>query len=414
MRTRPSVELRPWPYPFQAGLAVCSDIDGCSERAFLAIHRVLNLEPLSLPVADSFFGHAPDSSQLAFLTDWKLEPSSAAGFIEEAIGAGLIDSIHSWGDYNDRPPEGEFLRCSAELITDRLEAAGLKLRVWINHGDEVNDQNLYARLMERYQGDDPGAQVYTADLVRRLGVEFYWPSEMVDYPLSTGGRGAAAKNLERAVKNAVKKLLGRGRTVRTRRSTEEALYPVELRDGSRIWGFNRFNRHPDRLWGLPTREVLRYQLAEPVLSGLVESGGCAIVYTHLGFPVWDGRSELFAEEDLAGLKNLARAFHEGRIWVTPTGRFLTYLRTREFLRPKVEDRGGRTLIHLDELDDPVGGSRQATKDDLAGLSFYVDEPDKTALVLNGEELPVRIDPKEADGRTSISLALPPAPEVGLL
>lgn len=59
------VTLRKFPYPYRAALAICSDIDGCTSKVFLEVHRYLNLD-FGLPVADSFWGKPFYEGEMAY------------------------------------------------------------------------------------------------------------------------------------------------------------------------------------------------------------------------------------------------------------------------------------------------------------------------------------------------------------
>ena len=126
-----AVRLRPFPYPYRAALAICSDIDGCDHATFLGVHRFLNdpVQGLGLPVADSFFGLGRDPGQMAyFLSDGKT-PGPDAGLIIQGLKGGLIDSLHAWGDFNLVAPEPEALRDMAASLAADLGRQGVTVPI---------------------------------------------------------------------------------------------------------------------------------------------------------------------------------------------------------------------------------------------------------------------------------------------
>ncbi len=407
----PGVSLRPFPYPFRAALAICSDIDCCDRATFIKVHRQLN-DPergLGLPVGDSFFPLGREPGQLSlFLPDGRT-PSPDADLILAALRTGLIDSLHSWGDFNGCPPNPPKLRALAESCTDLLLAEGLRVIVWINHGDPLNRQNLPARLQPDYSGDNPASPYYTADLVRRLGVKFAWCSELLPWPLSPRRPQPAKLWARMAVtigKNLAKLFLGQWRQRRAIASITRLCQLAPLADGSSLLAFSRFNHHPEGLWGRPSRHTLRYALHPQILQDLLHQEGFLVVYSHLGLPR-DGEEELFPDPDRQALLNLARHYQGGRIWVAPTSQVLTFWLLQQFLSWQAAWEEERLIIELKALDDPVTGPRQPQPLELFGLCFYSPRPEATSLRLEGRNLPVQIYPADHTGQ--VSVGLPPAP-----
>lgn len=412
---REGVTLRPFPYPFRAALALCSDIDGCDRATFVAVHRFLN-DPhkgLGLPVADSLFPLGREPGQLAYFLPDGTTPGPDAPLLLEAVRSGLIDALHSWGDFNGRPPEPAKLRRLAEAFTGILEARRLRLPVWINHGDACNHQNLPARLQPGYQGDDPASPYYTADLLRDLGVQFAWCSELLPWPLSSR-RPRLARILARlsgnTAKNLVKLVCGRSHQYRPAATLLRLCQPLTLADGSRLWAFSRYNRHPEGLWGRPSRHTLRYALGPAVLAGLLKEEGFLVVYTHLGRPRL-GEGELFPDADRQALLHLAEHYHTGRLWVAPTGQLLSFWLLRQHLQWQAAKQGERLVIYLQGVREPHSGWRLPQPGELAGLCFYTPCPEATVLHCAGRDLPVRVYPPDHTGRWSVGR--PPAPPPGL-
>ena len=181
------VSLRPFPYPYRAALALCSDIDDATPELFTAVHRLLSLEEesehgpgLGLEVADSLFVWANDPDLLGLL-DNNDHPTPHAEALAELCRAGWIDSLHALGDFNDGPQPA---RERSEAAWSTLEHMEISLKTWINHGNENNAQNLHARLGPSFVGDDPISPAYHADLAVEHGIRYYWWHELAAMPLS--------------------------------------------------------------------------------------------------------------------------------------------------------------------------------------------------------------------------------------
>ena len=114
------IELLKYPYPYQAALAICSDIDGTRLQDFIAMHRFLNTDQdtelgkgLQLPIADSFWmtdrPHLPDAA-FSYFNGSDGTVSDAAPIIRDGIRAGIIDVMHGYGNFGSR---GDFTRTLA-------------------------------------------------------------------------------------------------------------------------------------------------------------------------------------------------------------------------------------------------------------------------------------------------------------
>jgi hypothetical protein len=412
------VRLRPFPYPYRAALAVCSDIDECDRSTFLAVHRYLN-DPrrgLGLPVADSFFGHGREPGQMAYFLPGGITPGPDADLITRAIKGGLIDSLHAWGDYNHSGPEMDrVLRPMAARLTEDLLRRGLSVKIWLNHGDPCNRQNLQARLEPRYEGDDPSSPCYTGDLLKNLGLKYYWWSELVTWPLSGRRSWALPGSWMRpgvnALKNAAKTLLGQGSRIRSTAEVMELCRPTVLRDGLHLLAFTR---HLRGLLEPTTRHTLRYTLDGPVLEQLLREEGYLILYTHLGMPRPKPGEDLFPAPDRAALELLARYYQEGRIWVAPTLAVLNHWLAARHLNWSVGREGEKLIIRVDTLNDPTTGPRPPVMEELAGLCFYVPPDREVILQLPDREIVPRVFGPDHTGEPVVGLPPPPPPSLEAL
>lgn len=415
-----AVDLRPFPFPYQAALALASDIDRCDRRTFVQVHQCLNCPQtgLGLPVADSFFGVGKRYHHLAYFLDDGATPSEDAELIRCCLESGLIDTIHSWGAFDVDPPQAEFLRSMAQRLTAALSIRNLTVPIWSNHGAPINHQNFYARTQKGFMGDDPVSAYYTADLIEALGVRFYWGGELLGWPLS--GRQGRDRHFSRqrrrvanVLKNILKRIMGRSATVRRQAIMSHLAYATRLRDAQTILEFTRYNRHPAGLWANPTRHTLHHALHPAVLRKLLAEEGYLIVYTHLGMPS-DIEAPLFPEEDVKALEGLADHFHEGRIWVAPTAAVLQFWLAVHHIQWSADAQGEKILIRISAIDDPVTGPRFPSTEELTGLTFYSPRPRDTLICLGDTLLATVVRPADASGRRSVSIPLKEVPDVDFL
>ncbi len=401
------IRLRSFPFPFKAGLAICSDIDDCDLDGFVKIHRFLNSSHygLGLPVADSFFAVSEDQAHLAYFNrDGSPRPEEAE-FINQAIRDGLIDSLHAWGDFNAAPPDPVFLQKIAENLTSEFNKKNLRIPVWINHGSPNNRQNLSARLCSQYQGDNPASEYYTMPFIQKLGIKYYWDSEIVGWPLSLPDNHFIFKKLNRilrnSVKNWVKLAIGRSAYCRSTGQITQLARPVKMRDDNFLISFNRFSKGPTahQTWE-PSRHTLRFSLTEPVLDNLVNEQGFCILYTHLGKPFPRGEA-LFPPQDKKSLELLADYYHQGKIWVTTTSRLLDFWLIRQLLNWTVRLENDLIVIEPGLINHPLEGPRLPYVRELAGQNFLTPDPFKTVIRLNGKDLPAKIFPGDKNGSASI-------------
>lgn len=385
------VSLRPFPWPWDAALAICNDIDDASPALFTAVHRLLNGREetphgvgLGLEVADSLWLWSNDTEVLGLL-DERDRPTFAAKRLAELAAEGWIDSLHALGDFNQ---VGEFTRARAAFAYKTLEEMGIRLGVWINHGNHRNRQNFRCRLNSDTAGDAPGAPEYHADHALAYGIRYSWWHEVVPHPLSCASPPIiymTRLRLETAVKNAAKNFLGRGATARPADMLFQLALPTALRDDSMLWSFTRYNRHPEGAWGRPGRHSFRHQLTPAFLTRLRRCGGYAILYTHFGQPRRPGvplPDPLFEPPDYMALARLAREHHEGRILVAGTRRLLDWWLLRQHLDWHAETLpDGRTRINIAGLADPIAGYQVPALEDLAGLAFTCSDPSTTIVTL---------------------------------
>lgn len=369
-------------------LAICSDIDQTTLERFVLLHRFLNTREetslgrgLGLDVADSFWfyaphGNAPAATQMSFFAgmDWR-ERSGSADQILRFIRGGWIDTLHSFGNFNEHPvgQPGSFTREHAERALAALEEAGVGVKIWSNHGNRNNIQNILRE--QHWVGDQPGHHSRHSDLLRRFGIRFVWSSFM-------------SADFRRDV-------------------------PVELsklRDDQFVWRFSRQDyaffrdvKGAEQLaarFGVPIREsdggvlavvwhprALHVQLSSENLNELIEKGGYAVVGQHLGVGV---RGKALPPEAIRALHRLKHAEEAGDILVARTSRLLEYAVAREHLRfETAQDAAGKIVINILRIDDPLRNVNIPDLDRLRGITFEMDASENTPveLRLRGAEIP---------------------------
>ena len=372
------VSIRRYPYPFRAMLAICSDIDQARIDAFREIHRFLNTDAdtslgkgLGLDIANSLWVYKGKPSSNVFRDNlgyfdgysWD-SPSVYGNEILEYARQGWIDTIHTYGNFNAMPDvEVRFTREHAERALELLEANGIRLRVWVNHGNPRNNyQNI--GIYPTMHGDHPDAPEYHADLLKCYGTEFIWLH---------------------------------GRTHELGQQSATNVY--DLRDGSKIFGFYRYhtakvpdaarlgierqlnvNREYVQLW-LP--RGLNYQLSNDVLDDLVARELTAIVGQHLAalMPM-----TVFDPEMSQAFRRLRQYQDDGRILITRTSRALHYNRVRDYINFITEVVEGRLIIKIKCVNDPVRGQWIPRIEDIRGITFDIEPHDDVEIRIDNEPL----------------------------
>jgi len=411
-----SVEIRPFPYPYKAGFAFCNDLDGLTSfDQMKAMHDVLNgtgdtpCGPgLGMEVGDSFHFysvHPQQDDSFSYFDTLGGKPSSAAAPIREGITSGLLDTMHTWGNYSQR---GGFFRKQAEKAFEEFEKRSLKVPVWTNHGDIHNFQNVGRKDSlgdvpehRSARGDTSEVLEYHFDLARKLGIRYVWIKELTDIigqerPLEPADWLESGVSLGKGLARNLIRMTGRS----------EGDHPVQLnnrlidlhtfRDKSIRYQMLRYGRFDqdgsDHLPGLLTPKILRR---------LVDSSGAMMFYTHLA----KGRpsSEVpFSKESYEALVRLARWNRDGDVWVTTPSKLCQYVELRHRLKLMVDMSAAPINITghfalVRDLDFP----------DIAGLTIYLDTNSAVSLKIEGKEVPLIKNEPDHTSRSSFSVPLQP-------
>jgi hypothetical protein len=385
------------PYPYRAMLAICSDLDETPDRhVYWETARFLNTrettamgEGLGLEVGNTlYFDMAPE--QFAY---WNTDDEGRAR-ARALIRSGHIDCFHSYGDLATT-------RAHAGRVLDELSRHDCRMTVWIDHA--VAPTNFGADIM-RGSGDLPGSPAYHADLTCGYGVEYVWRGRVTsvvgqDVTRRLGGIFTSEHPLASGrtlAKEAIKGLLARaGSQKYALHAPNQLLHATVLRDGAPVQEFLRSNPCWQAVDKGETAAGLAGVLTPRMLDALVERRGMCILYTHLG-KVKDLAQPL-DPACRAALAGLAARQRTGEVLVTTTRRLLDF---RSAVREARVTR--REVEGMAELDVTLPAHRAAH-----GLGFYVDNPARTRLLVNGREVADALrNPADESGRASVSVPWP--------
>lgn len=279
--------------------------------------------------------------------------------IIDYINCGWIDSIHTWGDF-EQEIDGSgvgFYRSLAQRALDELSAKGVFISVWINHGGPSNRQNFPGayRRVTYMRGDVREEPEYNSDLALKLGVKFFQAHDVSEF------------------------------------GEKRPIHPYVLSDGNLLWGFTRNSTRDQPLFyraiGLllelffsktgicaprsyPGKafvwhpQHLHFQLSESNLKSLVSSRNVVLLGQHLGY-----RNEPLPDTAVEALRRLKKYSSRGDILVSRSSWLLSYLVIRDHLKFIVLAVGPGIEINIQNVEDPVSGKWVPNCGDLRGICF---------------------------------------------
>ncbi len=405
-----AVALRKYPYPYRAGLSICSDIDNTeTPEEFLSIQEFLNTDHetafgrgAGLEIGNSFYlFDRPGRNEFSWFSD---RPEDRR-IIRDFIRAGIIDCLHSYG-------EGCTTRVQALDALRTLERDGCGVPVWINHS---NARSNLSKWFDTNRGDQVGDAAYHSDLTFPASVRYVSCGSSTSVigqntPVSwrsyfrPPGREACLKSLRNGAKSFLKRVVSRLGLSGTRYflHRDNALIGIRrLEDGRRVYEFMRYDVNPDGIgYGADSRGLAE-NISEDVLRRLLEVGGTGIVYTHLGK---NGERQPWVDPQTAdALRNLSVHSTEGRILVTTTAKLLNYVTARDAVRWSFNEEPAETVIRIHGIRDPILGEMDADSVTLQGITFYVPDGRDVRILVKGKVIRnLRINPPDESGRRSVS------------
>ncbi|MCI0514434.1 hypothetical protein L0128_14550 [candidate division KSB1 bacterium] len=405
------VALRKFPYPYQAALAIASDIDNTSTaEEFVKIQEFLNTKHqtemgigVGLEIGNSFYLYdRPDRDYFAYFTRQPLDRL----IIQKFIAAGYLDCIHSWG-------EGCLRRQQAIQALDELARQQFKFEVWINHSYAPSNLRSW---FPTNLGDNPGSPIYHADLTIPTGIKFVWTGsstyvigQVTPIHFQTFWNSGDPQHLFKSGLNIGRAWLKQWLSVYGWLDYKYALHarndlilPVRLDDGQMVYEFMRYDNHPNGIGKGGNAIGVAYNLSPRLLKQLKAVQGYAIYYTHFGKN--DTLNELIPAESRAVLRNLETVYRRGEIYVTTTSKLLKYYLHHRYLHWSVTANGTPTTIRIEWVDDPVFGRFVPTLADLQGITFYVPQASQTQIYLQDQLIPDLVrNPADTTGRESVTI-----------
>ena len=401
--------LRRFPYPFRAGFTICNDIDEITTaEEFILLHLFLNTtkttplgEGLNLEIGDSFIPNRI-KPHFSYFSDRERDKE----VIKDFIKSGIIDSIHSYG-------ERTVHRKQIINILEELEKNSCKVKVWIDHS--IVPSNL-GRFNSKGKGDLKTSPVYHADLTLKYGIRFAWMGRSTtiigqEVPLKARSfikmidKNHLTPTCITVLREIIKIVFGYlGIKPFLIHKGNKLLDVRILRDGNLVFEFNRLNNHWHRPF--PNIHKLAYMIRSSVLKELIKTEGYSILYMHLGFVEKNGKLSI-PSSAINALKNLAKEYHEGKIYVTTTYKLLNYCRFIRYMDWKYEILpNGYTKIFIHKIKDPILGEQLPTVEELQGITFYVNDSSKASIYIGEKKLTcIKKNPKDHTGRESVMIPL---------
>jgi len=381
-------------------LAICSDLDETPDaRIYFETARYLNTtdktllgKGVGLEVGNTIYFDMPQGQFSYTNTD-----DIGRKGVHQLIDSGHIDCLHSFGDFVKQ-------RDQIETYWSKIQSGKKKIEVWVDHAQAPTN---FDNDIMKGQGAEQGAAAYHADLTAKSGaLQFIWKgrvTSLIAQNVSRSYRGLLnIRQLKASFKTLllefIKGWLARfGSEKYAMHQKNHVLRKTHLVDGSVVTEFMRCNPSWAGVSVFDTARGIHNVLTQKVLNTLVDKKGASIFYSHLG-KVESSRTP-FSPKTVQAFELLAEYQQQKKILTATTRRLLGYLRTAESLSFQVVDRAGKQII---EVQTAYQG------EDLQGLTWYVDEPEKCELYINGSKFSdYKINPSDETGKTSISISWKP-------
>jgi hypothetical protein len=392
-----NAELRKYPYPYKAMLAICSDLDETPDkRVYFEMCKYLNSTEetdygpgLGMEVGNSIYFDMPQGQFSYWNTD-----DSGRNMIHKLIESGHIDCLHSFGD----------LTKTRERVIENwsvLREQGFDLKVWIDHAQAPT--NLDPDIMQG-KGALIDSNTYHTDVtISEEGIKYVWKGRVTSI---------IAQNVKRTYRGLftiahplrssktiliefAKGVLGFiGNKKYAMHAANSIMRDTTLEDGKKVIEFMRTNPSWAGVSVFEKGKDIGEVLTEKFLNVLIEEEGCSILYTHLG--KIDNSTDPFGYSGRQAFQMLKENYESGEILVLTTRRLLDYNFAQRSIVFTTENSGDDYIIHI--ASDGVGA------DELGGLTWYVENPDKVKIYLRGRQIDnVQINKEDSSGRKSITI-----------
>jgi hypothetical protein len=106
---------------------------------------------------------------------------------------------------------------------------------------------------------------------------------------------------------------------------------------------------------------------------------------------------------IKNLSYLKKKNIEGDIFIATSSRLLKYKELHDYLNFKVDSIDGMTNIYIDSVLDTPIGSKSLARDQLCGLTFYVDHPPSTRIWFQKKKIEIEKNPKDESGKLSVMI-----------
>lgn len=402
-----TITMRKYPYPYQAMLAICSDLDETpNKEIYFETARYLNTteqtllgKGIDLEIGNSiYFDMPPDQFSYSNTDD------DGRNKIHQLIDSGHIDCLHSFGDFVES-------RKKIKQYWQLIQKGKRKLEVWIDHAQAPT--NLDTDIMKG-SGAIKGSTAYHADLTcSESGLLFIWKGRVTSIIAQNVPRSYSKLfNFSHPIKSFKMILLelikGRlalfGNVKYAMHKENKVLRKIELTDGRSVLEFMRCNPSWAGVSVFENARGIDKVLTRAMLDHLVKKGGCSVLYSHLGKVF--SLDQPFQNKTRQAFELLASYQKNRSILVATTRRLLGYQRSMDQLSFEIKTRGEETHIYL---------SSAYSGEDLHGLTWYADKPEKCYLYINGSPFTrLQVNPTDETGNSTVSIPWVPLsfPNIG--
>ena len=391
-----SVSLRKYPYPYSAMLAICSDLDETpNKEIYFETARYLNTteetllgKGVGLEVGNTIYFDMPEHNFSYTNTD-----DDGRQKIHQLIESGHIDCLHSFGDFVKD-------RALIEKHWNAIQVGKRKIEVWVDHAQAPT--NLDNDIMQG-QGAEEDKPAYHSDLTVQSGMlAFIWKGRVTSCVAQNARRSYQELFNKKQMKASLKTITLEfikgwfarlGSQKYAMHKDNKVLRQSTLVDGTEINEFMRCNP----AWGgvscFDQARGIHHVLTKKMLDTLVKKQGCSVLYSHLGKV--HSVVQPFTNETRQAFELLAIYQKNQQILTSTTRRLLGYCRTVDELDFSVKTVGNKIHIYL---------STGYSGEDLHGLTWYVEQPEKVSLYVNEQLFDgLIINPPDINNRSSISI-----------